>query len=109
MPRSVRYGQRTPRQRPSTVTWRCTHRKNTEGKGDMLLQALCRRQTGGHTITGVKTRITEERHPGSRISQAKARERELVLCGSGKQWLRKRTKAQKRSGRKEGARVTFHI
>lgn len=48
-----------------------------EGKGDKLLQALCRRQTGGHTVT----RITEERHPRSRISQAKVR----VMCGTGKQ------------------------
>lgn len=49
------------------------HTQKGPRKGDMLLQALCRRQTGGHTVMAVKTPITEERHPGSRISQAKVR------------------------------------
>lgn len=60
------------------------HTERTRKETDMLLQALCKRQTGGHTVTALKTRITEKRHPGSRISQAKAQRRELVMCGIGK-------------------------
>lgn len=62
------------------------HTQKGHGReGGHVTTALCRRQTGGHIVTALKTRITEERHPGSRISQAKAHKRELVMCGTGKQ------------------------